>query len=116
MGATVAALEGMGRPVVLIAGGQAKNADFSPLAQSARRYARQVVLFGEAREQLGKYLSRTVPITTVTTLAEAIRLAAEWAQSGDVVLFSPACASFDMFDNFEHRGDTFRELVSGVNQ
>ena len=116
VGATVAALEGMGRPVVLIAGGQAKNADFGPLARSARRYARQVVLFGEDREEIGEYLSRTVPVTTVTTLEEATRLAAEWAQPGDVVLFSPACASFDMFDNFEHRGDTFRELVSGINQ
>jgi len=101
---------------VLIAGGQAKNADFGPLARSARRYARQVVLFGEDREEIGEYLSRTVPVTTVTTLEEATRLAAEWAQPGDVVLFSPACASFDMFDNFEHRGDTFRELVSGINQ
>ena len=116
VGATVAALEGMGRPVVLIAGGQAKNADFGPLAKSAQRFARQVVLFGEDREQIGKYLSLRVPVTTVTTLDEATRLAAEWAQPGDVVLFSPACASFDMFDNFEHRGDTFRELVSGVNQ
>jgi UDP-N-acetylmuramoylalanine--D-glutamate ligase len=116
VGATVAALEGMDRPVVLIAGGQAKNADFGPLARSARRFARQVVLFGEDREQIHKSLSGAVPVTTVTTLAEATRLAAEWAQTGDVVLFSPACASFDMFDNFEHRGDTFRELVSGINQ
>ena len=116
VGATVAALEGMGRPVVLIAGGQAKNADFGPLARSARRFARRVVLFGEDREQIGEYFSRTDSIITVTTLDEAIRLAAEWAQPGDVVLFSPACASFDMFDNFEHRGDTFRELVSGINQ
>jgi UDP-N-acetylmuramoylalanine--D-glutamate ligase len=116
VGATVAALEGMGHPVVLIAGGQAKNADFGPLARAARRFARQVVLFGEDREQIGEYLSRAVPVTTVMTLDEATRLASEWAQPGDVVLFSPACASFDMFDNFEHRGDTFRELVSGIYQ
>jgi UDP-N-acetylmuramoylalanine--D-glutamate ligase len=116
VGATVAALEGMGRPVVLIAGGQAKNADFGPLARSAQRYARQVVLFGEDREQIGECLSRMVPVTTVMTLDEATLLASKWAQPGDVVLFSPACASFDMFDNFEQRGDTFRELVSGVNQ
>jgi UDP-N-acetylmuramoylalanine--D-glutamate ligase len=116
VGATVAALEGIGRPVVLIAGGQAKNADFSPLARSAQRFARQVVLFGEDCEQISGYLSPTVSVTTVTTLDEATRLAAEWAQPGDVVLFSPACASFDMFDNFEHRGDTFRELFSGISQ
>jgi len=116
VGATVAALEGMGRPVVLIAGGQAKNADFDPLARSAKRFARQVVLFGEDRQQISQYLSPTVPVTTVTTLEQAARLAAEWAQPGDAVLFSPACASFDMFDNFEHRGDSFRKIVSGINQ
>ena len=116
VGATVAALEGMGRPVVLIAGGQAKNADFGPLARSAHRFARQVVLFGEDREQIAEHLFYMVPVTKVTTLKEATRIAADWAQPGDVVLFSPACASFDMFENFEHRGDTFRKLVSGINQ
>tara|TARA_B100000686_G_scaffold346158_1_gene432167 strand:+ start:22076 stop:23437 length:1362 start_codon:yes stop_codon:yes gene_type:complete len=116
VGATVAALEGMGRPVVLIVGGQAKNADFNPLAQSAQRYARQVVLFGEDSDLISSYLSDAVPVTKVTTLAEATSLAAEWAQPGDAVLFSPACASFDMFDNFEHRGDSFRALVSGITQ
>ena len=107
----------MGRPVVLIAGGQAKNADFGPLAHDPPS-----ALHGKSSclvrivSKSAEYLSRTVPVTTVTTLDEATRLAAEWAQPGDVVLFSPACASFDMFDNFEHRGDTFRELVSGINQ
>ena len=116
VGATVAALEGIGRPVVLIAGGQAKNADFNPLARSAQRFARQVVLFGEDRQLIREYLSPSVSVTTVTTLEQAARLAAEWAQPGDAVLFSPACASFDMFDNFEHRGDSFREIVSGISQ
>ena len=116
VGATVAALEGMGRPVVLIIGGQAKNADFNLLARSAQLYARQVVLFGEDSDLISDYLSDAVPVTTVTTLEEATNLAAEWAQPGDAVLFSPACASFDMFDNFEHRGDSFRALVSGITQ
>ena len=116
VGATVAALEGMGRPVVLIVGGQSKQADFGLLAQAAHRYARQVILFGEDREQIAIRLSGTVPVTIVATLIEAVTLSADWAQPGDVVLFSPACASFDMFDNFEHRGDTFRELVSELER
>ena len=116
VGATIAALEGIGRPIVLIAGGQAKKADFEPLARSAQRFARQVVLFGEDRQWIRGYLSQAVPVTTVTTLEQAVRLASGWAQPGDAVLFSPACASFDMFENFEHRGDSFREIVLGIIQ
>ena len=99
-----------------VEGEKAKNPDFTPLARSAQRFARQVVLFGEDRQLIREYLSPSVSVTTVTTLEQAARLAAEWAQPGDAGLFSPACASFDMFDNFEHRGDVFREIVSGISQ
>ena len=116
VGATVTALEGMGYPVVLIVGGQAKDADFSPLAQAVDLYARHVILFGEDREQIGAQISGMAPVTIVETFIEAVTLSADCAQSGDTVLFSPACASFDMFDNFEHRGDSFRELVSRLEQ
>jgi len=111
VGATVAALEGMHCPVILIAGGQAKQADFSPLEKAVRRFARQVVLYGEDREQISRALHSYIPVTKVTTLQEATALAFSFAQPGDAVLFSPACASFDMFDSFEHRGDAFKEIV-----
>ncbi len=111
VGATVAALEGMHCPVILIAGGQAKQADFAPLEKAVRRFARQVVLYGEDREQISRALPSYIPVTKVTTLQEATALASSFAQPGDAVLFSPACASFDMFDSFEHRGDAFKEIV-----
>ena len=110
-GAAIAALSGMERPVVLIAGGQSKGADFESLANAIQRYARQVLLIGEDRMQLAAAIEDRVPVTLADDLAHAIRLAARWAQRGDAVLLSPACASFDMFKNFEDRGDTFRRLV-----
>ncbi len=110
--ATVAALQGMDRPVVLIAGGQSKGADFSILAQAVRRYARQVVLIGEDRTRIADTLGQSVPMTLADSLQGAVSLAAAWAQSGDVVLFSPACASFDMFEDYADRGDKFCRLVT----
>jgi len=110
-GAAEAALVGLDRPVVLIAGGQAKDADFSTLAQAIQRYARQVLLIGEDRVALAEAIGDRVPVTLADDLPQAVRLAARWAQSGDAVLFSPACASFDMFRDFAHRGEVFSDLV-----
>ena len=115
-GATVAALAGMGRPVVLIAGGQSKDAEFTALAEAVQLYARQVLLIGEDRLLLAGAIGDRAPVTLADDLAHAITLASRWAQPGDVVLLSPGCASFDMFDNFEHRGEIFcrltREMIS----
>ncbi len=110
-GATVAALTGMGRPVVLIAGGQSKGADFTALTEAVRLYARQVLLIGEDRGVLAAAIGDQVPVTLADDLGHAITLASHWAQPGDAVLLSPACASFDMFENFEHRGETFCRLT-----
>lgn len=110
-GASEAALVGLDRPVVLIAGGQSKDADFSTLAKAIQRYARQVLLIGEDRVALAEAIGDRVPVTLADDLPQAVRLAARWAQSGDAVLFSPACASFDMFRNFAHRGEVFSDLV-----
>ena len=110
-GAAEAALVGLDRPVVLIAGGQSKDADFSTLAQAIQRYARQVLLIGEDRVALAEAIGDRVPVTLADDLPQAVRLAARWAQSGDAVLFSPACASFDMFRDFAHRGEVFSDLV-----
>jgi UDP-N-acetylmuramoylalanine--D-glutamate ligase len=96
---------------VLIAGGLSKQADFVPLADAVRRYARQVVLIGRDRMGLAAVLGDSVPVTLADDLAHAVTLAARWAQAGDAVLLSPGCASFDMFRNFEHRGEEFRWLV-----
>ncbi|OIP32811.1 MAG: UDP-N-acetylmuramoylalanine--D-glutamate ligase [Deltaproteobacteria bacterium CG2_30_66_27] len=111
VGAVLAALDGFPEPVVLIAGGKDKGVDFRPLRAPLGRKARAVVLLGEARERMAKELAGAAPIIVVGTLAEAVRAAAEAARKGDAVVFSPACSSFDMFRNFEERGEVFRKTV-----
>jgi len=111
VGAVLAALEGFPEPVVLIAGGKDKGVDFRPLRDPLGRKARAVVLLGEARDRMAKELAGAAPIAVAGTLAEAVRAAADAARNGDAVVFSPACSSFDMFRNFEERGDAFRRAV-----
>jgi len=111
VGAVLAALEGFPEPVVLIAGGKDKGVDFRPLRPSLGRKARAVVLLGEAGERMARELEGAAPITVYGTLPEAVRAAAEAAREGDAVVFSPACSSFDMFRNFEERGEAFRKAV-----
>lgn len=108
VGATEAALNGMTRPVVLIAGGDGKGQDFSPLAPAVARIARAVLLIGRDAGQIEAALAGvSVPVQRVDTLEEATRLAYAAAQPGDVVLLSPACASLDMFRNYAHRAEVF---------
>jgi UDP-N-acetylmuramoylalanine--D-glutamate ligase len=111
VGAVLAALEGFPEPVVLIAGGKDKGVDFRPLREPLSRKARAVVLLGEARARMEEELSGAAPIVAADTLPGAVRAAADAARPGDVVVFSPACSSFDMFRNFEERGEAFRRAV-----
>lgn len=111
VGATVAALEGMHSPVVLIAGGDGKDQDFSALREPVRRHARAVVLIGRDAPKIDKALHGTVSMTYATDMADAVKRARALAKVGDVVLLSPACASFDMFRSYVHRGDVFRASV-----
>lgn len=112
VGATEAALGGMDRPVHLILGGEGKNADFSQLREIVSSKTKSVVLIGRDADKIEKALSPLPSIAKARDLGEAIQLAGKAAMSGEVVLLSPACASFDMFENFEHRGETFRDLVN----
>ncbi len=115
VGATVAALEGLGQQVVLIAGGQGKGQDFSPLIPVVAQHARAVMLIGQDGPEIGRVLASTgVQCVTVETLRDAVRGAAELAQPGDAVLLSPACASLDMFRNYPHRGQVFVEEVEDL--
>ncbi len=115
VGATVAALEGLGQPVVLIAGGQGKGQDFSPLIPVVSRHARAVMLIGMDGPEIGRVLAATgVNCVTVDSLRDAVRGAADLAQPGDAVLLSPACASLDMFRNYPHRGQVFVEEVEDL--
>ncbi len=114
VGAVLKCLEGFAEPVVLIAGGKDKGVDFRPLREPLRRKARAAVLLGEARQRMESELAGAVPLKSAGSLADAVREAASLARPGDVVLFSPACSSFDMFRNFEERGAAFRDAVEGL--
>jgi UDP-N-acetylmuramoylalanine--D-glutamate ligase len=111
IGATLAALNGLQQPVVLIAGGQGKGADFSELRAGVRDKARAVILYGEDAALIEQAIGDEVPVVRVRDLAGAVARARELSRSGDAVLFSPACASFDMFRDYQHRGETFVALV-----
>ncbi len=119
VGATVAALTGLGadRRIVLILGGEGKGQDFSPLATPVARYARAVVLIGRDALLIRSALSDTgVALIDAPDLPEAVALATRRAHSGDAVLMSPACASFDMFKDYEHRAHVFCDAVRTLAQ
>ncbi|CAN7650417.1 UDP-N-acetylmuramoyl-L-alanine--D-glutamate ligase [Variovorax sp. LjRoot84] len=114
VGATVAALIGLGeeRRLVVILGGEGKGQDFAPLAEPVRQYVRAVVLIGRDAPLIEAALASTgVPLLPAASLPEAVTLAAGRAHPGDAVLLSPACASFDMFKDYEHRATVFCEAV-----
>ncbi|WP_234192995.1 UDP-N-acetylmuramoyl-L-alanine--D-glutamate ligase [Pseudacidovorax sp. NFM-22] len=117
VGATAAALQGLGleRKLVVILGGDGKGQNFSPLAPLVRQYVRAVVLIGRDGPAIGEALAETgVPLLAAATLPEAVGLCADQAQPGDAVLLSPACASLDMFRDYAHRADVFREAVEAL--
>ena len=113
VGAACAAISGLETPgrLVLIAGGEGKGADFTPLAAAVRGRVRAAVLIGRDAMLIGNILEREIPIVHATGMAGAVAAAAELAHAGDAVLLSPACASFDMFENFEKRGEAFATAV-----
>ena len=115
VGSTVAALNGFTQPVVLIAGGEGKGQDFAPLREPVGSHARAVVLIGRDREQIARAIDGTgVAVERAESMDEAVQLARAASRHGDVVLLSPACASFDMFDNYEHRGREFKRIVNAL--
>lgn len=110
--AAIKSLEGFDRNVSLIAGGSDKGLAFGALAEVIRRKAKGVALIGETAPLIEKALGDFQPRARASTLDEAVALAAGWSAAGDTVLLAPACASFDMFNNYEHRGAMFREAVA----
>jgi len=112
VGATVAALNGMRQKVVLIAGGDGKGQDFAPLKPAVAARARAVVLIGRDREKIAQAIEGSgAPTQRARDMEEAVRMALAAAREGDAVLLSPACASFDMFRNYEHRAQVFVQAV-----
>ena len=118
IGATVSAISGIGGSmqgkIVLIAGGQGKGADFTQLRACVSEHVRCVVLIGEDARKIEHAVSDIVPVVSTSTLDEAVILAAMKSKPGDVVLLSPACASLDMFRDFNHRGEVFAASVNAL--
>jgi UDP-N-acetylmuramoylalanine--D-glutamate ligase len=115
--ATVKALEAFADApgkVVLILGGRGKKAPYAPLVELVKRSVRKLVLVGEDAETISRELGACAPSVRATDMSEAVSLSFQAAQPGDVVLLTPACASFDMFESFEHRGRVFKEEVQSL--
>lgn len=116
VGACCSSIAGIDGNLVLIAGGQDKGGSYAPLAEPLRRKARAVVLLGEAADRMQAELEQFVEIVRVASFEEALHVAASLARPGDSVLLSPACSSFDMFDNYEQRGNCFKTLVGNLKR
>jgi UDP-N-acetylmuramoylalanine--D-glutamate ligase len=103
--------------IVLILGGRGKNAPYAPLAPLMRRKARALVTLGEDAERIEAELKESAPtLERASDMADAVRKAYEAAEPGDTVLLAPACASFDMFTSYEHRGRVFKEEVERLKK
>jgi UDP-N-acetylmuramoylalanine--D-glutamate ligase len=113
VGATVAAVSGLDRPFVLIAGGQGKDQSFAPLADVAAN-ARGVVVMGESASAVEAVVGDITGVVHATSMSDAVTRAAALARPGDAVVLSPACASFDQYDGYAQRGEAFRTAVEGL--
>ncbi|MEQ8953447.1 MAG: UDP-N-acetylmuramoyl-L-alanine--D-glutamate ligase [Gammaproteobacteria bacterium] len=118
VGATLAAVEGLGQRIdghiLLIAGGMGKGADFSPLRPVLNRWTKEVILIGQDAVELSASIDSDIQTHFAESMHEAVKVALAHARPGDAVLLSPACASFDMFKNFQHRGEVFMQAVESL--
>ena len=114
IGATATALDSLEKPVVWIAGGQGKGADFTELKSVSMQNIKHLILIGEDAQKIATALDGMLSISHADDMSDAVAKAAKLAASGDIVLLSPACASFDMFRGFEHRGDEFAQCVANL--
>jgi len=116
VGATLAAITGLQvkNKLILIAGGIAKDADFTPLKKAVCENVRTVVLLGKDAPQIEQMLQECVPVFYAKDMQEAVSIAADLSHPEDMVLLSPACASFDMFDSYEHRGEMFIQAIEDL--
>jgi UDP-N-acetylmuramoylalanine--D-glutamate ligase len=110
-GAAASALQGFEGPVILIAGGRGKGGDYSILASAVRGKVKAMLLLGEASSRMAEVFGKLTRVERVKDMGEAVSRSITLAESGDVVLLAPACASFDMFRSYAHRGETFRQAV-----
>ncbi|MEW6056720.1 MAG: UDP-N-acetylmuramoyl-L-alanine--D-glutamate ligase [Bdellovibrionota bacterium] len=112
VGSVIRSLNSFNAPIILIAGGRDKDQDFGPLTDLVKKKVKNLILVGEAKEKINRIIGDFSETFLVGTFEEAVLLAYQKSRNGDIVLLSPACASFDMFKSFEERGDYFKKLVS----
>jgi len=112
--ATKVALRAFTRPLVVLLGGRHKGESYASLIPSLQANARAVIAFGEAAPKIVREIGEAVPVDVASGMRQLVRMARDKAESGDVVLFSPACSSYDMFPNYEARGHTFASCVEAV--
>ncbi len=109
------ALNSISSRAILIAGGQDKGLDYGVISDIVKEKVRVLILIGEAKEKIRKAFEGIIPIKVASSLEEAVDIGFKEARNGDAVLLSPMCASFDMFDDFEHRGREFKEIVNKLH-
>lgn len=114
IGATMRALEGFAEPVVLIAGGLAKGVNFDPMKITVKKHVKRLILIGEAADEMESIFGRSTKVVRASSMDHAVYEAVHAAEPGDVVLLSPACASFDMFRDYKDRGEAFVRSVKNV--
>ncbi len=113
---TLLAIESFDRKILLILGGKDKGSDYAPLVRPIRERVRHVLLIGQAADKIDRALPADIVRSRCRDLADAVRTGFALSAEGDVILLSPACASYDMFDNFEHRGEVFRRDVLALKR
>jgi len=106
------ALQGFSEPIVLILGGQDKGNDYTEIENEVKKYVKHIVAIGESKDKVYNFFKNMVPVTKADSMEDAVYKAASNAEKNEVILLSPACASFDMFDNYEHRGAEFKRIVN----
>jgi UDP-N-acetylmuramoylalanine--D-glutamate ligase len=114
VGSVIRALDTFSSPVILLLGGRDKDGDFQNLKPLLAAKAKQVILFGEARDRIESLIGKSVPMVKEPTLLAAIKRAYKSASAGDIVLLSPGCASFDEFNNYKERGNFFKQVVRNL--
>ena len=108
------AIRSMVTPTYLILGGRDKGAPYAPIIEAGSKVIKGLIVIGESRDKIFGELGKSFPTLFAETLEEAVARGFEQAHPGETVLLSPGCASFDMFDNFEHRGRVFKQAVKSL--
>ncbi|UCG05097.1 MAG: UDP-N-acetylmuramoyl-L-alanine--D-glutamate ligase, partial [Desulfobacterales bacterium] len=110
------ALQCFSEPVILIMGGRDKGSDFKDLGPAVREHVKTLIVMGEAAPAISSALAQIVPTAPASSMQDAVKKAFEASEPGEIVLLSPACASFDMYDSYAQRGDDFRQSVEKIKR